>query len=262
MKSIYFLMWFVLFVGCEVGQTEMRGQPDTKTYAQKTNEQSPTLTPTTSVCKSNLDRIGAMDLASAMLTDDQEIAIPRGAHDFAYYLSVMPYSKEGDEMTDEQLVWGIADKTLGKIISHAWNNNTIEVKVQRDYFDADDKEPQSVAGVCVQDPCETFESIVYPRPSCAKFRVVGLINLEGTWRIMSSMLPMAMEINVYQKSRALTLTADAEAKQNATLHNNVVTLATDAHRYECTLTSRSHCDGIIVDVQTDKTIGTWTADRL
>lgn len=267
MKMRIFLEWFVLLCGCEAGKVGKPDVSDTMTpdtmtpYAEQIRTRSPMLVPIQSACENHLSMVGTMDLSGEMLTPDNEIAIPRSAHNVAHYLSALPYSQDGDEMIDEELVWGIADNKLGVIIPHAWNSNTVEVYILRDFFDGSGKEPETVAGVCVQDSCEPFEPVIYPRPSCAKFYVTGLINLEGIWRMTATTLPLPIEVNVSQKGRTLTLTQNVGGQQSAFLHNDVVRLETDSYRYECTLTSRVHCDGVTIDVQTGTQISNWFADK-
>ncbi len=264
---MFFVVCFALLVsGCELPLSDPNPHGSDADHAQvDTNhtqrESAAKDAAALRTCEELENTIGALDLNGERLTSDHEIAMPKGAHDLAYYLYAMPYSQDGDELSDEELVWGLADKTLATIVSHAWNNGIVEVSVQRDYFDAAGEEPASVAGVCVADPCEIVEPIIYPRPACAKFRVIGLVNLEGTWRIITSMLPFALEINVYQKGRELMLTGRASKEHEAFLFKNVVVFETGVLRYQCMLTSRTHCEGTVIDTQSKEVIETWSADK-
>lgn len=268
MKAIYLWVGLVLLVvGCEPTQglvasnaTEMHDAGTTTVVG--TNVRVPAIiTGSSSACEDPNQTVGTIDLNGDTLTMQNVIVVPRDLHAFSSYLYAMPYSVEGDEVDSVPLIWGVANKKIGAITSQSDDDYTVEVTSLQDYFDTDGYEPQTVAGVCAIDPCNTKPPLVYPQPGCAGFTIVGLINLEGAWLIQGSMFSESRHITFTQTGREVVVTPLLADQSKAELTHNVLRFSPNHYQYVCTFTSRTHCDGKRIDVQTGISVGWWVADR-
>ncbi len=193
--------------------------------------------------------ISTIDLNGALLTETLELAIPKQVSSLDHRLFAVPYSTNGDEIMDEYLVWKSVDDTLVTFTSHAWNDNTVSVNVMRDLFDGQGHEPVTDARACVKDSCA----------NCTSFRIVGLVDVGGTWRITSAQFPLTFEVDINQHGRELSPSLDLHGGIIASLQGNHVTFVHGSSRYECTLKSRTFCAGHTTDLQTGGTLARWNA---
>ncbi len=195
--------------------------------------------------------IGTIDLNGELLSETLELAIPKGASSAPYHLFAVPYSADGDELTDKHLLWEAWDDTLVTFTSHAWNDSTVDVSMLRDWFDEQGNEPASDARVCVKDSCS----------NCTDFQLVGLIDVSGTWCITSAQFPFTFELNILQRGRELTSALNSDDGIIATLQGNHVIFTHASLRYECTLKTRTFCAGNTTDLQTGAMLARWNAVR-
>lgn len=228
-----------------------------------TNVRSRSTIENTSInCNDPKQRVGTVDINGDLIDLQNVIAIPKDNYTFSNFLYVMPYSVDGDEMDFEQtLVWGVADKKVAQIPPVVNDLYTAEAVALQDWFDTDGYEPQTVAGVCAIDPCNHSPPLVYPQPGCVGFTIVGLINLEGEWLIQGSMFSKPQHVVFTQTGREITSTPLLADQSQAILVDNILRFTPNHYQYVCTFTSRTHCDGKRIDVQTGIVVAWWVADR-
>ncbi len=270
MKTICLLAGFVL----SIASCEPSGQRSVENDTGDVRDQSttsfvgtnvrlrPTIEGTSLNCDDPKQRVGTVDVNGDLIDSQNIIAVPKDAHVFSNFLYAAPYSEDGDEMDFEQtLVWGVANKKIAQIPPVVNDIYTVEVVALQDFFDTDGYEPQTVAGVCAIDPCSPNPPMMYPQPGCAGFTIVGLINLEGTWLIQGSMFSKPRTIDFAQTGREITTTPLLADQSQAQLVDNVLRFTPNHYQYVCTFTSRTHCDGNRIDVQTGIVVGWWVGDR-
>ncbi len=270
MKTICFFGCFVLLViGCEApqGSSHLDATDSADVTISRVTGTNISLQPTAedsqTSCEDFQQKVGSVDLNGELLTHQNLIAVPKNVHAFSGYLYAMPYSEDGDEMGFEQeFIWGVVSKKVAMITPRSENSNTVEVISLQDFFDTDGYEPQTIAGVCAIDPCDNKPTLMYPQPGCAGFTIVGLVNLEGAWLVQGSMFWEPFVTSFTQTGREVTATPLMADQSHAILEQNVLRFDANHYQYVCTLTSRTHCDGKRIDVQTGISVGWWVADKV
>jgi hypothetical protein len=180
-----------------------------------------------------------------------EVVARKDVSSRSHFVMATAYT-DGDEAHPELYLWALQNNDLATFTSLAWNNNLVEVNVSLDLFDNDGTEPESPAMVCAIDSC-------YANLGCQWFTVTGLVDLEGVWLLDGDLFPSVMFTTFIQKGRVVLPNPTFGNVMEGALDQDILFFEASDLFYTCTLTSRTHCDGVVSDRQTGHVVGKWTA---
>ena len=160
----------------------------------------------------------------------------------------------GDEAMTERYQWAIEDSYRWSVNSLAWDNNTVEIHATQDFFDNNEVEPKSVVTVCAVGLCDITLG-------CQTVTIAGVLDLEGDWDVFGGDSPKPFPIYVTQTGRTIQIEPTIGDTLIGELRENVLLFEDHELLYTCTFTSRTNCDGTVIDTRTNEIVESWTAQK-
>jgi len=241
----------LMFFACETVNEERNYRVNSRRLA--TLETDGLITTPIHSCDEVETESAIIDLSMHTYSFDSEIIVRKNVSSSDHEVMAIAYTN-GDEAIMNRYEWRIEDQSLATFTSLAWDNNRVEIHAHKDFFDNNGFEPQSLATVCAKNLCQK-------NLGCQTFVIVSVIDLEGDWTILGTGSTSPFETHFSQNGRIIRIEPSSGQTLVGVLFENILTLEEDHLLYSCTFTSRTHCDGTVIDTQKEKVVGDWIADK-
>lgn len=204
---------------------------------------------------------------------DGHVAVAKGdlTDEDAYRLRALAWrGNDGDveEVSERPFDWILSDQENFSLTF--WNglHDTASVRALRDCFDEPSgAEPETTLTVCVENHCAHGPEAAHCEPCsdlvCGEpVTLVGVVNLEGRWRIGSGDHALDHEVLVRQSGREARTVFEEYA---AEIEGDRVSFYYGDRRFEGTIApTRDSVDGVVIQTEDrgeDRATDVWGAER-
>lgn len=213
-------------------------------------------------------------VAVTPMPTDRRIAVAKQdpTDEDAYRLHAVAWRmNDGDveEVSERPFDWILSDQENFSLTF--WNgiHDTASVRALRDCFDAPSgDEPETTLTVCVENQCAHGPEAAHCEPCsdlvCGEpVTLVGIVNLEGHWRIGSGDRALNHEVLVRQSGREARTVFEEYA---AAVEGDRVSFYYGDRRFEGTIApTRDSVDGVVIETEDrgeDRVADAWGATRV
>jgi hypothetical protein len=158
--------------------------------------------------------------------------------------------------------WSVSDSAVAVMnCSNNLHGNSCAPVGLRDLFDGDNAtEPRTAARVCVTNDCPSPKQNNCPESLCLLVPVDVVVNLEGTWSLVSTSFPQNALVKLTQDGRHFY--DFSNGVKNGQVRGADLSFHIDDYLYSGTIApDRSSIYGTIWELLGDSPIGTWQATR-